>query len=116
MGLACVLLLAACGSSSAHSTAASGASPGAGNAADTIVIKNFMYSPSTLTVSPGAVVTVHNEDTVTHTLTDKSDSKLFSTGDIPAGQSKTFRAPNKAGSYSYICMIHQFMSGTLVVR
>jgi len=98
------------------STAAAGTgSPAAGSAADTIVIKNFMFAPMSTTVAPGAVVTVHNEDTVTHTLTDKADPKLFSTGDIAAGQSKTFKAPGQAGSYGYICTIHQYMTGTLIV-
>lgn len=81
-----------------------------------IVIKNFMFQPMSVTVAPGAVVTVRNEDTVTHTLTDESDPKLFSTGDIAAGQSKTFKAPNAAGSYGFICSIHQYMTGTIVVR
>jgi plastocyanin len=82
---------------------------------DTVVIKNFMFSPATLSVSPGTVVTVRNEDSVTHTLTDKADPGLFNTGDIRPGQVKTFKAPGKAGSYPYFCTIHQYMTGTLVV-
>ncbi len=75
-----------------------------------------MFGPMSMTVAPGAVVTVRNDDTVTHTLTDKASPSAFNTGDIPAGQSKTFTAPKKAGSYAYICSIHTFMTGTLVVR
>lgn len=120
-----VLLLAACSSSGSTSSAASEtsspvsggtASAPTGAAADTIVIKNFMFSPSSLTVAPGATVTVKNEDTVTHTLTDKSSASVFNTGDIAPGRSKTFNAPNKPGNYPYICSIHQYMTGTLVVR
>jgi len=137
-GLTGVLLLTACGSSGSSATTGNGStattgsgatattgsgstaaagtgSPAAGSAADTIVIKNFMFAPMSTTVAPGAVVTVHNEDTVTHTLTDKADPKLFSTGDIAAGQSKTFKAPGQAGSYGYICTIHQYMTGTIIV-
>jgi plastocyanin len=114
LGLTTALVLTGCGGSSG-SPAAAGPQAGAGNSADTIVIKNFMFSPAHLTVPPGATVHIHNEDSVTHTLTDKSDPGLFSTGDIPAGQTKAIKAPGKAGSYSYICMIHQFMTGTLVV-
>ncbi|MGD0702366.1 MAG: cupredoxin domain-containing protein [Trebonia sp.] len=119
------LVLTACGSSSSSSSstpASSGGqtatgSPAAGKSAgsDTIVIKNFMFSPMSLTVAPGAMVTVHNEDSVTHTLTDKADPKLFSTGDVGPGQTKTFKAPDKPGSYPFFCMIHQYMTGTLVV-
>jgi plastocyanin len=80
-----------------------------------IIIKNFMFAPASLTVAPGAVVTVHNEDSVTHTLTDKSDPGLFSTGDVGPGATKTFKAPDKPGSYPFLCTIHQYMTGTLVV-
>jgi plastocyanin len=80
-----------------------------------IVINMFAFHPASLTVAPGAMVTVRNADTATHTLTDEADPKLFSTGDIRPGQTKTFRAPAKAGRYPYICLIHQFMAGTLVV-
>ena len=86
LGLTTALVLTGCGGSSGSPAAGSQAGPG--NSADTIVIKNFMFSPAHLTVPPGATVHIHNEDSVTHTLTDKSDPGLFSTGDIKAGQTK----------------------------
>lgn len=115
------LALSACGGSSGpSSTTGSNASAGSSNASsgsskDTIVIQNFMFHPASLTVPPGTTVTIRNDDAVTHTLTDKSDPKLFSTGDVPPHGSKTIKAPGKAGSYPYICMIHQYMTGTLKV-
>jgi plastocyanin len=122
LGLLLVLTMTACSAGSSTSstvpaatgTTASGAA-GSGTA-DTIVIKNFMFSPMTLSVSPGEVVTVRNEDSVTHTLTDAASPNLFGTGDVAPGQVKTFKAPAKAGSYSFFCTIHQYMTGTLVVR
>jgi len=75
-----------------------------------------MFSPASIAVSPGAVVTVKNEDSVAHTLTDKADQKIFNTGSVSPGQSKTFKAPDKPGSYPFFCTIHQYMTGTLVVR
>jgi plastocyanin len=75
----------------------------------------FAFHPSSLTVKPGATVTVHNEDSVTHTLTDKANPKLFNTGDLSPGKTMTFKAPTKPGSYPYFCQIHQYMTGTLVV-
>jgi plastocyanin len=112
LGLVLILAITACGSGSTSASS----TPAAAGSADTIVIKNFMFSPATLTVSPGTVVTVRNEDSVTHTLTDKANPKLFSTGDVGPGQVKTFKAPAKAGSYPFFCTIHQYMTGTLVVR
>jgi plastocyanin len=81
------------------------------------VIKDFAFVPADLTVSPGATVTVHNEDPTTHTLTAVSPhDRVFDAGNIAAGATKSFTAPNSAGSYSYICEIHQFMNGTLTVK
>ena len=123
-GLVLGLLLTACASSSSTpsptssttSATATGSSAGQKTVtSDTVVIKNFAFSPASLTVSPGAAVTVRNEDSVTHTLTDKADSKLFNTGPVSPGQTKTFKAPDKPGSYPFFCTIHQFMIGTLVV-
>jgi plastocyanin len=120
-GLILILVLTACGgsssapASSASPTTASSASPTTATT-DTIIIKNFMFQPASLTVSPGAVVTVRNEDSVAHTVTDKADPKLFSTGPVDSSQTKTFKAPDKPGSYPFLCTIHQFMTGTLVVR
>jgi plastocyanin len=109
VALGVLLVLTGCGSSG------SGGSTGGVAAPDTISIKNFMFSPMTLTVSPDAKVTVTNEDSATHTLTATGD-KAFDTGDVGPGRSVTFTAPSKAGTYSYLCDIHQYMSGTLVVK
>jgi plastocyanin len=119
-GLILVLALTACGSSSSASATSSAQPTGSSAAqksgtADTIVIKNFMFTPDSLTVAPGAVVTVRNEDSVTHTLTDKADHNAFNSGPVGPNQTKTFKAPDKAGSYPFLCTIHQFMTGTLVV-
>jgi plastocyanin len=98
------------GSSPTSRPATSGVS-----APDTITIKNFMFSPMTLTVSPGAKVTVLNQDSAAHTVTASGDKK-FDTGDVGPGKTATFTAPAQPGSYGYICDIHQYMSGTLVVK
>jgi plastocyanin len=107
------LLAGACGGSSSPSSSPHGAGAGGAGARATIVIQNFAFSPAKTTVAPGATVTVDNKDGVTHTLTSTSGG--FTTGDVAAGQTKTFTAPSKAGSYPYICEIHQYMTGTLVV-
>jgi plastocyanin len=72
-----------------------------------------MFSPMSVSVAPGSTVSVTNKDSVAHTLT--ATGGQFNTGDINGGQTKTFTAPSKAGSYSYICNIHQYMMGTIVV-
>jgi plastocyanin len=110
------LALTACASGATRSTSstvpmAGGMSSAAGGT--TVTIQNFAFSPMRLKVAPGATVTVTNKDSVAHTLTGSSGG--FNTGDIPAGQSTTFTAPTKPGTYSYLCNIHQYMTGTLTV-
>lgn len=110
------LTLAACSASSTSSptTHSASSSPSTtGRATDSITIHNFAFSPGTITVNPGATVTVTNEDQVVHTLTSSDGG--FNTGDIAPGQSKTLTAPKSPGTYTYFCMIHQYMTGTVVV-
>lgn len=106
--------LGACASTSpGHGQSATPASRSV-SAAATIVIRNFAFSPDDMTVAPGASVTVHNEDNVAHTVS--SVAGAFDTGDVGPGQTVRFTAPRSPGTYRYRCDIHQFMTGTLVVR
>lgn len=98
-----LLLVVGCGSSPASPPPA----------ANQIVIKNFMFSPMTLTVAPGARITVSNEDSAAHTIT--ATGKSFDSGNIAPGRTATITAPAKAGSYSYLCDIHQYMTGVIKV-
>ena len=96
---------------------ATGSLSGAGastTTANTIVISNFMFKPMIIKVAPGARIKVTNKDTVDHTVT-AVDGK-FKTGKIGHNQTKYFRAPLRKGIYHYICSIHQFMMGTLIVK
>jgi plastocyanin len=105
-----VLALAGCGG---KTTSPHGRAPATGGT--TITIKNFQYRPASLTVSPGAKVTVINkDDTVPHTVTS-TRGKAFDTGTIPGGQIATFTAPTARGTYAYFCTIHPYMHGTLMV-
>jgi plastocyanin len=103
------LLLAACGSSTPKAS-----SPSTSGGGTSISISNFMFSPMSLTVAPGSTIKVTNKDSATHTLT--ATGGQFDTGDIDQNHTKTFTAPSKAGTYHYICNIHQYMMGTIVVK
>jgi plastocyanin len=118
VSLGTVLLAAGCSSSPAAAPATTASSSaGSTGAAPSgqaeIAISNFMFVPATLTVKPGATVTVVNHDAVAHTVT--ASKGAFNTGDIAPGKTVTFTAPMTAGSFSYICNIHQYMTGTLIV-
>jgi plastocyanin len=110
------LVLAVSLSSGAPSGSSSGSGSGSGSPVKgtSITISNFMFSPMSLSVAPGATVKVTNKDSATHTLT--ANDNAFNTGDITQNQTKTFKAPMKPGTYSYICNIHQYMMGTIIVK
>jgi plastocyanin len=111
--LAGALLLAACGSSSGTK---SGTTPTSGTSGGgtSITITNFMFQPMSLTVAPGSTVKVTNKDSATHTLT--ATGGQFDTGNIDQNHTQTFTAPMKPGTYHYICNIHQYMMGSIIVK
>jgi amicyanin len=94
---------------SASATAADSPAPQGGTA---VAIADFKFSPATLTVPVGTTVTWTNQDEEPHTLAAK-DGSFHSPGiDTHGTYSFTFTTP---GSYDYICSIHPFMTGTVVV-
>lgn len=111
------ILVAACGSSADTATKFGAATPTASAVAPRsggIVISGFAFSGN-MTVKPGQKVTVANQDSPVHTLTDKT-TNLFDTGNIAgSGGTGTFTAPRKPGSYPFVCRYHPFMQGTLIV-
>lgn len=88
--------------------ASSGSTAGDGG----IVIKNFVYSPIPAEVNLGESITVTNEDRAAHTLTVPGG---VDSGNLAQGKSFTF-TPTEAGDLDYLCDIHQYMKGRIVVR
>ncbi|MDQ2881553.1 MAG: cupredoxin domain-containing protein [Actinomycetota bacterium] len=113
MLVAVVGLVLGCGGGAGSPAGGAGGST-TPNAPDTIVIKNFSFTPASLTVAPGTKITVINEDQAPHTVT--ANDKSFDSGNIAGGQRGAVTAPTKPGSYPYICTIHQYMMGTLIVK
>ncbi|MCV7217488.1 cupredoxin family copper-binding protein [Mycobacterium crocinum] len=90
--------------------ATTAAPPVAGTAVN---ITNFAFAPATLTVKVGETVTWTNKDEEPHNVV-ANDGSFRSPGmDSNATYSYTF---TKAGSFDYICGIHPFMHGTVVVN
>ena len=77
-----------------------------------IVIRNFTYSPIPAQVSLGQSITVTNEDTAVHTLTVPGG---VDSGNLDQGESFTF-TPAGPGTLDYLCDVHQYMKGQVVVR
>ena len=94
---------------SASATTADSPTPQGGTA---VTISDFKFNPAQLTVPAGASVTWTNQDEEPHTVAAK-DGSFHSPGlDTHGSYSFTFTAP---GSYDYVCSIHPFMTGTVVV-
>jgi amicyanin len=85
---------------------------GAAVARAQVKISNFKFGPRTLTVRVGTKVTWTNHDAIAHSVNFSSGKVNSKTLDDNATYSRTFTTP---GTYAYICAIHPFMHGTVVV-
>ena len=79
----------------------------------TVDIDNFAFAPATLTVSAGTTVTWKNEDDSPHRIGDKDGTFKSAALDTDDTFSHTFGAP---GEYPYICTIHPYMVGKIIVK
>lgn len=78
-----------------------------------IVIKDFMFSPTSLTIKAGALVTWTNKDEEPHTVV--SNTGLFRSAAVDTNEAFSFRF-DKPGTYNFACSIHPRMVGTIVVE
>jgi amicyanin len=120
------IVLAACGgggggnSAGANNMAGMAMAPqNAGNATSSaavatnaVNIKNFAFSPAVVTVKVGATVVWTNDDSIQHDVTFDGGGITSSVLNHNDTFSHTFPT---AGTYHYICSIHPFMHGTVIV-
>ena len=80
-------------------------------ATTSVSIANFAFSPAAITVKAGATVTWTNRDQDAHTvaITGAPVSQPLQNGDT---FTHVFAQP---GTYSYLCTIHPYMRGMVVV-
>ena len=114
--------------SSNQTAETAGAAPGGGAVTLTILAGSSIqgspdYDPDELTVAAGSEVTVTNDDTLPHTVTsgtsptDPNSAQLFDTSLINGGESATLSlAQVAAGQYGYYCLVHPYMTGSIVVQ
>src|SRR5258708_5943689 len=88
---------------------ASAANPVATNA---VRITNFAFSPATITVKAGSTVAWTNDDAIQHDVT--FDSGGINSGAMNHNDTFSHTFPT-AGTFHYICSIHPFMHGTVIV-
>jgi plastocyanin len=119
LAIAAALAFAACGggttpppSQAAQSAAPSAAESAAAGGGQSVDIKNFAFSPSTLTAKVGDKVTWKNSDSADHTVTFDDGSVDSNNIANNATFEHTFSA---AGTFAYHCKIHTNMKGTVTV-
>jgi plastocyanin len=84
-------------------------SSGTGSAVD---IQDFTFKPGELKVKAGTTVSFTNKDGFAHTATAKD--KSFDSGNLD--QNGTFEHTfEEAGTFEYLCAIHNSMTGTITV-
>ena len=80
-----------------------------------ITITGYSFHPATLTVKKGATVLWVNKDDDVHTIKSTDGPAAFNSPALDSGSrfGFTFR---QAGTYHYICSVHPYMHGVIVVR
>lgn len=116
--LAALVLAAgtACGSSTVDSSrvlAAPSTSASLKPGSVTVNVKNFSFNPQQVTVPVGATVTWVFQDDTDHTAT--ANDKSFNSPKLKGGAKYQYTF-TKAGTYPYMCSIHQYMTGTVIVK
>ncbi|MDR3099960.1 MAG: cupredoxin family copper-binding protein [Paraburkholderia sp.] len=78
-----------------------------------VTIAQMRFSPATVTIHSGDTVVWVNKDLVAHTAS--AQARTFDSGSIEPGASWRY-VTSKPGSYSYQCLFHPTMHGTLIVE
>jgi plastocyanin len=78
-----------------------------------IAIRDFAFHARRIVVAPGTKLVWTNDDSDPHTIS--SHAAHWSSEALDTGQSFT-RVVRRRGTYHYVCTIHPFMHGTVVVR
>lgn len=100
-------------SNATTSIATSSPNPSTSAASQTVVMQGFTFQPASITIQTGASVTWRNDDSVSHQIV--SNTNAFSSPVLNAGGSYT-HVFDQAGTYSYHCGIHPYMTGTITVQ
>lgn len=77
---------------------------------------SFGFSPASITIKVGATVVWTNDTVAPHTVTsDPGAPAAFDSGMISANGGTFKHTFSSAGTYTYHCMIHPYMTATIVV-
>jgi plastocyanin len=83
------------------------------NAAVTVAVDNFSFTPKEITVAAGTTITWINHDDVPHTVV--STDKKFRSKALDTDDQFSFTFTD-AGTYAYFCSVHPIMTGKIIVK
>jgi plastocyanin len=101
-----------------------GATAGPAAAAD-VTISNFAFDPTSITISQGDTVTWHWAGPDTNHSVTSDPNQADSWDSDPAGPPNSLTHPpgstfghtfNTSGTFTYICKVHSFMTGKVIVN
>lgn len=101
-------------SMSGMSTSGSSSQKSSTMATTNVTIANFAFSPASIKVKKGSMVTWTNKDNVAHTVTETDGSDGPKSSNIDQNKSYSFMF-NTVGTFHYHCSIHPDMTGTVTV-
>ena len=78
-----------------------------------INIAKFAFGPKEITIAPGTKIVWTNRDETPHTVT--SNDKSFASKGLDTDDKFEHAFPSE-GDFSYICTVHPFMTGVVLVR
>ena len=112
-----------------NTTNATGASGGQGGQTTVVMPAGSLdpnsgvgYDPDPVTVSPSSTIVWDNQDNALHTATSGSGETatpdgVFDTGMVGANtQSQPITMPAEPGEYPYFCVLHPYLTGTVIVE
>jgi plastocyanin len=83
------------------------------NAAVTVTVDNFSFTPKEITVVAGTTITWVNHDDVPHTVV--STDKKFKSKALDTDDQFSFTFTD-SGTYAYFCSVHPMMTGKVIVQ
>jgi amicyanin len=84
-------------------------------ATDQVEIKDFAFSPATITVKKGTKVTWTNKDSTRHNISPDTETADFKASELLAQGTSYSVTFNTVGTFGYHCTPHPYMKATVIV-
>ena len=115
LATAALSLAVTCGIALVHGGSDAAAAPAAPAAQPAIAIRNYSFDPGVMKIAAGATVTWINRDGDVHTIKSQEGPEAFQSPALDSGGRYSFTFRHR-GTYRYICSVHPFMHGVIVVQ